>query len=435
MTLEVPDFMLAESGEQTDIDKYVDSPDHAFQRKLDGTRCMAVIDGSIDNPKVYLIGRGVKKGGRDIGLTIETTHGERTLYNHQFPEIVTALVKVAKSCSGRLVLDGELVVFDEYGNADFSRIQRRMNRVDGVEQASKEHPAVFRIFDILVVWGVNQLAQRLRERYVTGGYGLVTGPFAKADVNSVLQFEPLVCEPARKRGLWDLVVSTRQEGVMVKNLDSRYVESRSDAWLKVKRIDTYDVVVYGWEKGTGKRTSAMAKDKHGTNIAVIDPATGEPMETFGALKCEVYSAVGAPSPGWASTDVGLVGGGFTNKALISITKKHLLPDGKVKEPFVIEVQAFGLAKEGGKMRMPQFLREREDKSPHDCTYGQFTTVKAGVSLDAVGSNPLTRAAAAKASEAVSIAASVPGVPCTAAVIRNRKPAACGELDCKRHARK
>ena len=344
-------FMLAKSADMGP--EFTETPRYAFQRKLDGTRCAVVIDGG----DVTLIGRGEKQ---DRQFSVETDRGWQTRYNHQFPEIVRAFEAIAGGMK-RTVIDGEIVCLDpKTKEPTFSLVQRRMNRVDNVDEVAKECPAVFRAFDILEYDGYGLTEKTLNDRWEQLRLFLTN--------DMVIQLEPLMLTKEDKSDLWNEVLHTKQEGVMVKDLHSTYVGGRSSSWLKVKRIDTFDVVVTGWVSGTGKR-AGEATNVLGSDISVRGP-DGKPLETFGALRCAVYRF--SPLVGTVHmVDVGEVGGGFTNEALVEITLNYLAPEGKLKKPLVIEVQCFGLAKKGGKMRFPQFVRIRTDKSPSECTYNQF----------------------------------------------------------------
>jgi len=95
-------------------DEPFDSKDWYFELKLDGYRIISVIDGK----SVHLYSRNFN------------------LYDDRFPEIVVALKKYQK-----VVLDGEIVGYDRYGNQSFQSLQE-----------SKREPSIkniYYIFDIL----------------------------------------------------------------------------------------------------------------------------------------------------------------------------------------------------------------------------------------------------------------------------------------------
>jgi bifunctional non-homologous end joining protein LigD len=96
-----------------------------YELKLDGFRLLADVRG------------------RDVSLRYRSGH-DCTL---AFPELVEALRRTRVS---RIVLDGEVVAFDEHGRPDFDRLGPRLRR-----SAEPKPPVVFMIFDVLAVGGVD----------------------------------------------------------------------------------------------------------------------------------------------------------------------------------------------------------------------------------------------------------------------------------------
>lgn len=66
-------------------------------------------------------------------------------------------------------------------------------------------------------------------------------------------------DPAVAQQVLDAALAAGQEGVMVKSLDAPYAAGRrGKAWLKVKPVHTYDLVVLAAEWGSGRRTGWLS---------------------------------------------------------------------------------------------------------------------------------------------------------------------------------
>lgn len=120
------------------------------------------------------------------------------------------------------------------------------------------------------------------------------------------------------------------EGVMLKNVDSLYTEGARPAkhWYKVKKFQTADVVITGFQEGQGKYTGMI-----------------------GAVKFGVYS-------NGSLTEIGQCSG-MTDEVRESMTRREFKLVGHV-----MEIKYFGLT--AGTYRHPQFMRLRTDKLPEQC---------------------------------------------------------------------
>ena len=279
------------------VEKPFDRANWTFEEKYDGIRILAYREGG----KVTLISRN--------GI-------DRT---KDFPEVVKAIAALPVETA---LLDGEMVIFDAKKISRFQLLQQ-----------SKGKPR-YAIFDCLYVNGVDLRAQPLSERreilekfVETGGPLLLS---ARLSNNGLKAFEL-----AQKKQL---------EGVVAKNLASRYSERRSHDWLKFKVHQEQEFVIGGYTKPEGSRTH------------------------FGALLLGVYDH-------GKLAYVGKVGTGFNGELLASLHKKM--------QPLVLKKTAFNTPvdekyptflkpklvaqisftewTEEGRLRHPVFLGLRDDK--------------------------------------------------------------------------
>src|SRR6184192_1596806 len=183
----------------------------------------------------------------------------------QFPE----LVERARKFEHDLIIDGEIVAFDEGRRLTFFDLQKRLGRKsdggDLFEGAAADVPVAFIIFDLLWLDGRSLLKTPLRERRERLGRLQLPRQFQRAEIvpaHSAAEIEQ-VFQQARRR---------LNEGLMIKDPESFYSPGRRGMfWFKLKKeIATLDVVVVAAELGHGKRNNVLSD----YTFAVRDETTG-----------------------------------------------------------------------------------------------------------------------------------------------------------------
>jgi bifunctional non-homologous end joining protein LigD len=201
-----------------------DDQDWAFEFKWDGIRAIGHVDGG----RIRIVSRN----GNDLSVS--------------FPELRPLGEQLA---SHQVVLDGEIVAFDEKGRPRFQKLQPRIHASDPnkAKRLSVEQPAVYVLFDLLYLDGSSLLDQPYRERRerlealplgkVKGGSWTLSPRFDGPGAD--------VLQASQEQGL---------EGILAKGSDSLYLPGkRSPQWRKIKNILTQEVVVGGWTPGEGHR--------------------------------------------------------------------------------------------------------------------------------------------------------------------------------------
>ena len=232
----------------------------AFEVKWDGVRAIARSEPG----RFHLFGRS----GREITTSYpELNHLNRALSSHS------------------VVLDGEIIAFDEDGKQSFGAVQHRIH-VTGrtaIQRLARENPVTFMIFDLLWLDGhslvdlpYEERRARLDELELTGG--------ERWDV------------PASHVGAGTaLLAATAEqelEGIIAKRLGSAYEPgARAQAWRKIKNTRRQEVVIGGITPGKGKRAGS-----------------------FGALQCGVFDDEGA------LRYTGGVGTGFDERTLAEVLR-------------------------------------------------------------------------------------------------------------------
>jgi bifunctional non-homologous end joining protein LigD len=149
-----------------------------------------------------------------------------------------------------VVLDGEIVAFDEHGSPSFARLQRRMH-LDShstVARLAREEPVTYVIFDLLHLDGESTMTlpyrerRELLERLGLRGAAWQTPPYHQGSGRDLLAV-------TAEHGL---------EGVVAKRLDSPYRPGERTAdWVKVKNVERQELVVGGWVPGKGRRSGEI----------------------------------------------------------------------------------------------------------------------------------------------------------------------------------
>jgi bifunctional non-homologous end joining protein LigD len=149
-----------------------------------------------------------------------------------------------------VVLDGEIVAFDEQGRPSFERLQRRMHVTapSAVRRLASSTPVVYAIFDVLYLDGHSLMEAPYEERRERLERLELAGPAWR------------VPRAHRGEGSRLLEATARQglEGLIAKRLGSAYEPGRrSGTWLKIKHTLRQELVIAGWLPGEGRRTDRI----------------------------------------------------------------------------------------------------------------------------------------------------------------------------------
>jgi DNA ligase-1 len=166
-----------------------------------------------------------------------------------FPEVVAGLARTRHE----FVADGEIVPFSEGKPLPFQLLQRRLRRVEGLEEAAKNAPVTYFAFDLLLLDGEETVDLPLAKRRsllksLLQGTG---SQMAKSvDVTTEQEIQSAFRE-SRELGY---------EGLVVKDPDTPYaLGKRGSGWVKLKEeLDTLDVVIVAAEYGHGKRAGVIS---------------------------------------------------------------------------------------------------------------------------------------------------------------------------------
>jgi bifunctional non-homologous end joining protein LigD len=191
------------------VNEPFDDPDWTYEVKWDGYRALAYLN----------------KGSVSIS----------SRNNKSFAEKYYPVTAALSKWSFDAVLDGEIVVLDQDGKANFSALQNWRSEADG--------NLVYYVFDLLWYNGKDIMGLALSERQAILKQILPEGDdtirLSQIFTSGGLDF----FAAAKKMGL---------EGIMAKRASSEYSpDSRNKQWLKIKVNQRQEVVIGGFTKNDG----------------------------------------------------------------------------------------------------------------------------------------------------------------------------------------
>jgi bifunctional non-homologous end joining protein LigD len=170
----------------------------------------------------------------------------------QFPDLVAALTRYAKTLKGAVVLDGEIVALDEAGEpAGFQRLQNRIHLTDSHSRSAAGRVA-FIAFDVL-----RDRDEDLRPLPLTARRARLERIFRNPG-SPILRLSEV--SPGDGRALYGRALERGWEGLIAKGVDSIYhTGKRTRDWRKLKIVHEQEFVVGGWtdSRTTGRPFGAL----------------------------------------------------------------------------------------------------------------------------------------------------------------------------------
>ena len=302
-----------------------------YEPKWDGFRCLAFRDGK----SISLL----SKSGKPL-----------TRY---FPEVIAALLRLAAK---KFVLDGEIVI-PVQDSLSFDHLLMRIHpAASRILKLSRETPALFLIFDLLVSEsGKSLVMQPLSERRER------LEAFARKHIKQqgILRLSPATTDLRKARKWFRMNVAL--DGVIAKQRDLPYQTGNRDGMQKIKRQRTADCVVGGFrylEKKplVGSLLLGLYNDQGELDHVGFSSSISN--EERPALTKKLRKLIG--------------GSGFTGKAPGGPSRwstKRSTEWESLRPQLVAEIQFDHFT--GGRFRHgTKFLRWRPDKAPRECTFAQ-----------------------------------------------------------------
>ncbi|RPI73196.1 MAG: DNA ligase D [Ignavibacteriales bacterium] len=248
------------------------------------------------------------------------------LFNQKFYPIVETL----KTFDMNVILDGEVVIVDEFGKSSFQLLQNYQKSGKGI--------LVYYVFDIIYLNGFDLTRLPLIRRKE------ILKKILPEDLANIRYSDHIsgdgknFYKVAEERGL---------EGILAKKADSKYEPAkRSRNWLKMKTRKTQEAVICGFTEPRGSR------------------------DKFGSLVLGVYDEgelvyIGQAGTGFTDTRLKQISAKLkpliTNKSPFTKKIKTNTPPTWVKPKYICEVEFLEWTEEG-LLRAPVFIKLREDKN-------------------------------------------------------------------------
>jgi bifunctional non-homologous end joining protein LigD len=255
-----------------------------------------------------------------------------------------------------VVLDGEIVTFNEEGRPDFGLLQNRMHltgRAAIAEWAARQ-PVVWVLFDLLHLDG--------HDLYVPPGAGGRAGPPVPlyADRRRLLEglldagsnWQVPTAHVGEGAALLAAVGQKGMEGIMAKRLDSRYEAGRrSHAWRKIKVRRGQEFVVGGWRAGAGNRAGTIGS-------LLVGYHTGDGRLAYAGrvgtgLSVRELAALQGLLDGWRRATC----------PFDPLPTREEQRDATWVEPRLVVEVRFGEWSRDDRLRHPVYLGRRSDKDP------------------------------------------------------------------------
>ena len=284
-----------------------------------------------------------------VRVVADKREGEVALWSRRGPAVTQSYPEVARAVRAlpgtRLVLDGEIIAFDNSGRPSFARVSRRIHaRAADVWQLSREVTVSYVVFDLLAVggWDLRDVPLRKRKELlarVVRGTGFV---------RCLDHFDD------RGQSLFEFCRRERLEGVVAKRADSSYRAGprRSGDWVKIKCHRDAEFVIVGLTRGEGARS----------NLGAIDVAS------FHRKELKVRGKVGSGLDQSAIATLLEITRGQERRTCAASGSLEPVPNGRsfVVPSIVVSVRFAGWT-DDGRLRHPVFQGIRDDIEPEACT--------------------------------------------------------------------
>ena len=286
-----------------------DSPDHIYELKLDGIRCIAYLDK--DSTEL--------RNKRNLKML------------PKFPE----LTEIYKQVKQRCILDGELIVMID-GVPNFDEVRRRsiMSNSFKIKLAAAKLPTSFTAYDILYYEDHDVIDLPLMQR-------------KKLLEKVVKENERLaISRYIEEHGieLYQLTVQNNLEGIVAKTQDGKYyLGKETKDWIKIKNMKDDDFVVCGYILKKNNVVSIVLGKYSGKNLVYQGHATmGLSRDDFKLIKA--IPRIGEqPFKGLPAGNDNAV---WIEPILVCIVQYMVTPNNT--------------------LRQPVFKSLRDDKAPKDC---------------------------------------------------------------------
>ncbi|MBS0649179.1 MAG: ATP-dependent DNA ligase [Verrucomicrobia bacterium] len=262
------------------------------------------------------------------------------LISEQFPELTEELKRLPEG----LVLDGEIIAYQEGSPLPFHALQRRLGRKQPSQRLIEEFPVILMIYDLLEFQGEDLRSHPLIRRREIYEQLILPSPLFQISPSLVFSSWQQLLR------LKEQAKSKAAEGLMLKRWSSLYgIGRQRGSWWKLK-VDpmTIDAVLLYAQAGKGRRAN-MYTDY-----------------TFGIWQGNELIPIAKAYSGLDQKEMAELDRWIRNHTI-----KKFGPVRQVKPELVFEIAFEGIQqstrhKSGLALRFPRIARWRHDKPVHEC---------------------------------------------------------------------
>jgi DNA ligase-1 len=201
------------------------------EHKLDGVRCLTVID-------------------YESKTVIQYTRNGKVLEN--FKHVTDYLSNFIEEFGRSYVLDGEIM------SNSFQELMTQVHRKDNVSA----NDAVLNVFDIVPLVefkaGQSVMGQRRRSAFLKENFSKIFGDSGFITIVPQKEFDlDVFTDEIEFKDFMKETVAQGYEGIMIKDPDAKYECKRSTSWLKMKPFIEVSLSVVEIEEGTGRNQGRL----------------------------------------------------------------------------------------------------------------------------------------------------------------------------------
>ena len=223
----IPTFDVQLANKYFDKPEYVEGKEFAITTKIDGGRIIAI-----------------KENG---SVSFFTRAGQR------YEGLVDLEKEMLDRIPDNFVLDGEITLLDykNYDSKDAYKQAMKITRAD-----SEKHGVKMLVFDGMPVvdWKTQCCPLSWSSRRTTLEIIFNKDTYVYFELLPVLYKGT---DTSKITELLDAEIARKQEGVMINICDAKYDFKRTNSLLKVKKMNTLDLQIIGFEEGSGRLTGTL----------------------------------------------------------------------------------------------------------------------------------------------------------------------------------
>jgi bifunctional non-homologous end joining protein LigD len=210
-----------------------ESTEKFFSKKIEPMLCTLVKEVTDDPQYLYEIkwdGYRIISYCKDGILRLASRRGLD--YTKKYPLVAEAI----KDLGHDLIMDGEVVVFNKEGSADFDALQNYNGNRTSISYC---------VFDLLWLDGHNLMELPLIQRKE------ILAVLLKDKTNDTLKYSESYDEGSK---LYEEMLEKGSEGIIAKRKDSPYIPGqRGTNWLKIPTVNRQEFVIGGWAESDKNR--------------------------------------------------------------------------------------------------------------------------------------------------------------------------------------